>query len=287
MIDLPKALDKFQYRHRPLSFLVAVIKRYGDDNGGRSAALITYYLFLSIFPLLLWLSLFAKVLNTYFPGATTTLIHGATNYFPVLGQQLYKVAHSAHRSTSGIVLAGLVAIYGARGAALVFREIVNDIFGVPKTERAGFPWNWIRAIGIVIFGGGGFVLTAAITSWALGQGHSTLFRIFIGVVDIGLLALVFTLILRLSLPSQTRIRRILAGSLSMAVSLSVLQIVGGYIVTHELKHYTDTYTSLFATTLGLIAWIYLEAQILIYAIEVTMVAGHRLWPIHLFSDSTS
>jgi membrane protein len=36
-----------------LGFPYAVVKKYGDDAGGRQAALITCYGFLSIFPLLL------------------------------------------------------------------------------------------------------------------------------------------------------------------------------------------------------------------------------------------
>ena len=45
--------DGVQRRHGVLGFPYAVIKKYGDDEGGREAALITYYGFLSIFPLLL------------------------------------------------------------------------------------------------------------------------------------------------------------------------------------------------------------------------------------------
>jgi len=46
-------MDALQRRHGLLGFPYAVIKKYGDDDGGREAALITYYGFLSIFPLLL------------------------------------------------------------------------------------------------------------------------------------------------------------------------------------------------------------------------------------------
>src|SRR6516164_9299581 len=45
--------DRLQRRHGVLGFPYAVVKKYGDDQGGREAALITYYGFLSIFPLLL------------------------------------------------------------------------------------------------------------------------------------------------------------------------------------------------------------------------------------------
>src|ERR1700746_2090038 len=45
--------DRLERRHRVLGFPYAVVKKYGDDEGGREAALITYYGFLSLFPLLL------------------------------------------------------------------------------------------------------------------------------------------------------------------------------------------------------------------------------------------
>ena len=45
--------DRLQRQHGMLGFPYAVVKKYGDDEGGRHAALITYYGFLSIFPLLL------------------------------------------------------------------------------------------------------------------------------------------------------------------------------------------------------------------------------------------
>ncbi|MGH7234228.1 MAG: hypothetical protein ACREF7_02170, partial [Candidatus Saccharimonadales bacterium] len=94
MKQLAQSLDHFQQRHRSIAFIVAVIRHYSDDRGGRSAALLAYYVFLSLFPLLFWLSLLSSILNSHFPGAAASLTHGATSYFPVLGQQLLKVAHN-------------------------------------------------------------------------------------------------------------------------------------------------------------------------------------------------
>ena len=45
--------DGLQRRHGVLGFPYAAVKKYGDDEGGRQAALITYCGFLSIFRLLL------------------------------------------------------------------------------------------------------------------------------------------------------------------------------------------------------------------------------------------
>ena len=284
MSNPAKFLDEFQYRHRPIGFIVAVIKRYSEDNGGRSAALLAYYVFLSLFPLLFWLSLLSRILNSHFPGATSSLIHGATSYFPVLGQQLTRVSHSARVATAGIVVSSLVTLYGARGTAMVFRGIVNDIFAVPKKERIGFPYSWLKGLGIVLFGGGGFIITAIVSGWVLAQGHAFWFKALVAIIDIVLLTIVFSVILKLSLPKHYEIKSSLAGALAMALALSVLQLVGGFIVTHELKHYTNTYSVLFSTTLGLIAWIYLESQILLYSIEITLVASKHLWPRRLIAD---
>ena len=47
------ALDRFQQNGPWLAFPVAVWKKFGDDQAGNLAALIAYYGFASLFPLLL------------------------------------------------------------------------------------------------------------------------------------------------------------------------------------------------------------------------------------------
>jgi membrane protein len=53
--EIVGAVDAYQRRHRWLGFSLAVIYKFGDDQGLYLAALITYYGFLSLFPLLLLL----------------------------------------------------------------------------------------------------------------------------------------------------------------------------------------------------------------------------------------
>ena len=50
---LLRAIDRFQQRHAVLGFPFGVLKKYGDDQGGKKAALLAHYGFLSLFPLLL------------------------------------------------------------------------------------------------------------------------------------------------------------------------------------------------------------------------------------------
>src|SRR5258708_38706978 len=48
-----RRVDAAQQRHKAPAFVVGVIKKYGDDNGGVLAASLAHSAFLSLFPLLL------------------------------------------------------------------------------------------------------------------------------------------------------------------------------------------------------------------------------------------
>jgi len=282
MKQLIKRLDNFQYRHRLFGFVVAVVVHYAQDGAGRQALLITYYMFLSLFPLLLILSLFSHLLNSVDASAAHSLIHSATNYFPIVGQQLNKIAHSSSDSLSAMIAAGLVAIYGVRGVAMIFMATVNEIWGVTKDNQRRNLDKWLRGLMVVIIGGFGFITTSIIISWAVGQqSHGNLFTAFIFILSSLLLCLVFGSILKISLPKNFNIKRLLSGAIAMALALALLQLLGGFIVTHELRHYTDIYTTLFGAALGLIAWIYIVTRVLILSIEVTVVIDRNLWPVHI------
>ena len=55
-LSLTQRVDRFQRRHPVAGFPVGVIYKFGEDQGPYLAALITYYSFLSLFPLLLLLT---------------------------------------------------------------------------------------------------------------------------------------------------------------------------------------------------------------------------------------
>jgi uncharacterized BrkB/YihY/UPF0761 family membrane protein len=59
-----------------------------------------------------------------------------------------------------------------------------------------------------------------------------------------------------------------------------LQIGGGLYVHHVIQHATNTY-GVFATVLGLLAWLHLGAYATLYAAEINVVVLRRLWPRNL------
>ena len=111
-----RATDELQQRHAWLAVPVAVWKKFGDDQAGNLAALIAYYAFVALFPLLLVLVTVLNIVLKNDPGLRHRLLTSALSNYPVIGQQL---GHIGPLSETGLPLVvGLLGtIFGARGVA--------------------------------------------------------------------------------------------------------------------------------------------------------------------------
>jgi acyl transferase domain-containing protein len=58
---------------------------------------------------------------------------------------------------------------------------------------------------------------------------------------------------------------------------TALQYLGAYLIDHNLRHTSQVY-GLFAVVLGLMAWMYLGAQMTLYVAELNVVRANRFWP---------
>ena len=71
-------------------------------------------------------------------------------------------------------------------------------------------------------------------------------------------------------------RSLLPGAITGGILWTVLQVLGAWLVHHFL-HSNSVY-GVFATVLGLMAWIYLAVEITVYCAEINVVLNRRLWP---------
>ncbi len=137
--------NKFQQTHSWAGFSFAVIKKYGDDEAGYQGALITYYGFLSLFPLLLVATSVIGLIASNNPHLRDQLTSSISSYFPTLGSQLQASVHSSTKSGAALVIGLLLTLYGARGGADASQHALNHIWHVPKSARPGFPKNIIKS----------------------------------------------------------------------------------------------------------------------------------------------
>ena len=272
-----RRLDAFQQRHRSTAFIFAVVKRYGEDQAGSKAALLTYYGFLSIFPLLLLLTTITNNVIGSHPEVQQKVINGITGYFPLLGNQLSTHVNGLHRSGLALAAGIVFTFYGARGVADAFRKGVQQVWQVPTSQRDGFPKSLFKTLLMLVVGGTGFIAASILAGLASAAGHGLAFRALSLLLNMFILFWIFNFLIDFSLPKRLPLKETRVGAAAAAVGLVVLQALGGYIVARELRN-LDALYSYFALALGLLFWLYLQAQIIYYAMEIAYVSSHKLWP---------
>lgn len=275
--------NKFQQRRRLLGFVVAVIKKYGEDEAGYKAALLTYYGFLSLFPLLLVLTTLTDNIVGSHSQFGDTITRGITSYFPLLGSQLSSHVHGLHSSGPALVAGILFTLYGTRGIADVFRNGVQKVWLIPRSQWVGFPKSILKSLGLIIIGGTGFLAASIISGFAASAGQGLGFRLLSLAINLFILFWLFVFLLNFSLPRHVTARETLAGAATASIGLVILQILGTYLLAREIKG-LDALYSYFAIALGLLFWIYLQAQLMYYAIEISVVSSQKLYPRSLFAD---
>lgn len=270
--------DRFQQSHKFTAFTYAVIKKYSQDQVGREAALLTYYGFLSLFPMLLLLTTITDSILGNGSHLKVTIVKGLTNYFPQIGGQLSAHVHTLHKSGFALIISLLFILYGTRGVAEAFKRGVQTIWLVPLKDREeAFLKSLIRSIGLIVVGGSGLILASVLAGLASAAGQGLGFRLLSLAVNITVLFLLFKLLLNFSLPRRLPLKKMWMGAAVATVGLVTLQLLGGYILSREIRHLNAFY-SYFALALGLLFWLYLQTQVLFYSIEIAVVSSKKLWP---------
>lgn len=283
---LVQRLDQLQRSRSPLAFAYAVVKKFGDDTAGDLAALITYYGFLSLFPLLLVLITILGIVAGSDPSLSRSIESSALSEFPVIGTDLGKNIHALHRdSVAGLVFGVAALVWGAQGGLQAGQQAMADVWNVPQTDRPGRAAQIGRSLLMLAVLAVFLVVTtatASISSFvktvpAIGDVGSAL-------VTLALNALLFVLAFRILTPKTVARRDLRPGAFVGGAVWTLLQYSGTLLVDHELRGSNDVY-GFFGIVLGLMAWIYFGAEATMYAAELNVVRARHLWPRSLVSSS--
>jgi YihY family inner membrane protein len=271
-----RGMDAFQQRHPWLAFPYGVAKKFGDDEAGNLAALVAYYGFFSLFPLLL---AFVTILGMALQGNTDLQqrIEGTTlAQLPVVGAQVSQNVHTIRGSGLTLVVALALAIWAGLGVLRVMQTGMNTIWNVPYRHRPGIVPSVIRALIMLVVLAA--VMVASAAAGIAGAGAHTWWGSLFGIVaSLTFNVVLFSLAFRILTSEDLSRGDVWPGAAVAAVAWTVLQAIGGYIVSHQLQGASQTYGT-FATVIGLMAWLYLAAQMTFFAAEINVVRRRRLWP---------
>ena len=280
MIAVLSRFDQWQRRHRSLAFPFAVVKKFADDGAGNLAALVAYYAFFSIFPLLLVLSTVLGYVLHGHPDWQRTVTDSALSNLPLVGDN-----HPAplDGNVGALIVGVLLALWGGLGVAKTALTACDTVYLVPRTERPNFLVAIPRALRIVVVGGLGLISTTALSS-AVTSVHA------VGEVELGpglrvigsAVAIVLNTALFATLFRWLTVRPVswleaLPGAVIAAIALQVLQLLATAFISHKLNGANATYGN-FGAVIVLLSWFHLQAQVVLLAVEVNVVRQYRLWP---------
>ncbi len=268
--------DGMQRRHGFLGFPYAVIKKYGDDDGGREAALITYYGFLSIFPLLLLaVAVLSRVLADN-PELRQRLI--ADIVPPVLRSTVESSVSTLPASTVPFIVGLIGLLFAGTGVVFSAYQTLNHVAAVPRRLRAGFASRYVRV----------FLMLATLLLGALAAGALTVVVTALPGVPgaeralavLGSAVVIFAVLLvgaRVLLARPAPVRALWPAAVLGAVAVALALNLGAPVLARLVSKAGPVYGS-FATVAGMFALLYLVNQALVYAAEVAAVRYAGLWP---------
>jgi membrane protein len=290
-VSRTQKVDRYQRQHSWAGFPIAVFYKMFEDRALWLAGLVTYYTFVSLFPILL---LFVSIAGFVLQGDAhlkQQVVNSAVSNFPGLGKQLEKNITGFHGSGGGLAVGVLGTLYGGLGATQAAQAAFNQMFGVPRRQQPDPIHSRIRSFGLLLLLGSGVLVTTAISALfashnsltdRLGPGISVLGYAVTLLLNIGL----FSMAVQLLTARDLKFGDVITGGIIAGVLWQILQSLGSRYVAHEISHGNSFY-GVFGVVLATIAWIYLEALALMVSAEINVVLHHRLWPralLTLFTD---
>src|SRR6476646_8231939 len=128
-------IDHVQRRHPVFAFPFAVFKRYGEDNGGWTGALISYYGFFSLFPFLVVLVTIATWVLGDRPDLLQKVLVALWSNVPFaagLQANVEEEVRTIQASGWVMLISVIVTLWGALGVVRVLQDAVNTVWGVAR-----------------------------------------------------------------------------------------------------------------------------------------------------------
>ena len=275
-------MERARADHPVVDVAVGTFRRYSADDGGFSAAALTYYTFFSLFPIIIFGASLLGYLTFINPNLQERLLEEGVEAVPLINDLLDPDALERLQQTSGqlAIVGAVMALYAGSGAIVALQHALNRVHGfepepdfLPKRIKS---LKWLAALalaglvsvalGALASSAGGIFGDDALAGWLV----AALVRAAGALLNIGAFALAFMM-----LPAQPRgLKEVLPGAIAGGIGFELLKAVGGWYLASGASSRRATFGS-FAAAAGLLVASYLLAQLTLLAAELNAVLAER------------
>jgi membrane protein len=277
-----RRFDRYQQRHRWWAIPMAVVRKFGNDQAGNLAALISYYAFFSIFPLLLVFTTILGFVVQHNSSVYTDVENSVLGHFPGIDLK----THALTGSVPALIIGVLGSLWGGMGVTNAAQNAFDRVWAVPFKDRPDFVHSRLRGLLLLMSLGVLFLASAVVTAIVTTIFGGPLAKIGGYAISLALNFALYIAAFRFLTAATIPTRCLWLGAGVAAVFLEILTLVGSYYVKHTVSHASNTYGT-FATVIGLLVWLHLLAQMTLYAAEINVVVVRKLWPRSLLGPPES
>jgi YihY family inner membrane protein len=269
-------LDRAQKRNTTLSVAVATFKKFSDDKSANFAAMIAFWAFFSVFPLLLVL---VTLLAIFLPASDKDSVLGhVAQLFPLLNPKTISGLSGAWWT---IVLGLATALWSGSGVVRTAQYAFNSVWGTPPDQQPGLVKQVTRSISVLATIGLGLVLTTLLSglvaSSASGVNLGAVGRVGGYLLSLALDIGIFVAAFRILTERDVTTRDVLPGALLSGTAFFALEALSTLIISRYLKNAQSTYGQ-FATVITILWWFYLQSMITLLGAQLNVVLKEHSYP---------
>jgi membrane protein len=270
-------ISEVRHDHPAVDHVVRTQQQYGATKASQQAGAVTYFGFLSVFPVLALAFFVVGYLAKIYPGAQDTLVHAISSMFPGL------IGHGAHQldiqdfqssaATAGII--GLVGLlYSGLGWLSALRDALIAVFELPAREQPNFVMGKVRDLVTLAIIGAVLLFAVAFTGLVAGFSGDLLdwagldtqlgWLVELLTIGLGLLAnavLFFAMFRLLAAPEMPK-RAMWSGALLGAVGFEILKQLSTLLIRATQS---NPAFQVFGLALILLVWINYFSRVILSA----------------------
>jgi membrane protein len=274
-------VETLRARSGPVDVTMQTLKGFSLVDGGTHTAALTYYMFFSIFPMLLFGASIVGYLTLGNEQLRKDLIDAALDSFPLL-RDVFSPAglEFIEKRRQELALTGVVlALYSGTGAIVALGHALNKISGVAQErnwlgKRLG-ALRWLVAFGI---GAAASLALGGAATWATGIFEGTTARVLgwsLGHITGAIVGLMlFSTAYRYLPNKRLGWNEVLPGAVVAAILFEALKEFGTWYLSRGAEGREAAF-GVFASAAGLLVASFLLAQVILLAAQLNDVLAER------------